>query len=66
VLPTKLAPPSTPSAMPTESRAAVAARPDPADGSAATRPAMIVVAAFVLGLVAFAMVRTTRRRSAGP
>ncbi|MEX2555032.1 MAG: S8 family peptidase [Actinomycetota bacterium] len=66
VLPTKLTPSSTPSPMPTESRAALAARPGPPDGSGATRPAMIVVAAFVLGLVGFAMARRTRRRSAGP
>ena len=65
VLPTKLAPPPTPSAMPSESRAALAARPNAPTGSG-TRPAIIVVAALALGLVAFVAVRTTRRQRAGP
>ena len=66
VLPTKLTAPSTPSATPSESNATLASRPDTPHGSETTRPAMISVAAFALGLVAFVVVRTTRRRRAAP
>ncbi|MGH2793062.1 MAG: S8 family serine peptidase [Actinomycetota bacterium] len=63
VLPTKLTPSSTPSPVSSETRAVLAARPDQPRGTSATRPAVIGVAALALGLVAFAMVRATRRRS---
>ncbi|HJR19940.1 MAG TPA: S8 family serine peptidase [Actinomycetota bacterium] len=63
VLPTKLTPSSTPSPVSSETGAVLAARPDQPPGTSATRPAVIVVAALALGLVAFAMVRATRRRS---
>lgn len=61
VSPTKLTS-STASPVPTETRAVLAARPDEPGGSSATRPGVIVVAALALGLVAFAVVRATRRR----
>ena len=63
VLPTKLTPSSTPSPVPSETRAVLAARPDAPGGTSATRPGVIVVAALAFGLVAFAVVRATRRRS---
>ena len=61
VLPTKLTPSSTPSPVPSETRAVVAARPGNPGGTS-TRPGVIVVAALAFGLVAFAVVRATRRR----
>ena len=63
VSPTKHTPSATPSPVPSETRAVLAARPDQPGGTPATRPGVIVIAALALGLVGFAVVRATRRRS---